>query len=999
MIKIRNLNKFFNKRKQNEIHVINEVSLELPKSGMVAIFGNSGCGKTTLLNVIGGLDDFDSGELTINGEKISTSNDKIRNKHFGYIFQNYHLNMKITCYENVANALRLVGMNNEDEIRERVEIALKGVDMDKYMFRTPDTLSGGQQQRIAIARAIVKNPDVILADEPTGNLDEANTYMIMELLSEIAKDRLVLLVTHEANLVDYYCDTMIEVVDGKIKNIRDNDNKKSYFSKDKNTIYLGELNKQDLNSNNVNLEYYGDDIKTPLNIKIVNANGKLFLKVDNQNVLFLDSKTETKLKEGVYQQEEKKKSKTSQIDMTKLPPVEGKRYGRLFGLKSAIISGYKSNFGKRKKGKKLLCSTLVLFSAVLVLMTSILGTSILKIVKAREQYSKNSFYVYVNDMANADKLFTLDKNAAKVNYISSVGIHTEGFKNFSFNTGFFESFNLNNLTNDFSVNSAVLTHPMIKDSRLLAGKTDNLKDNDIVLTSAVADILLSKSAVSYIKDYSDIIGMYSKNSSSYYDKGDTIIGESGKSNQTFRIAAVVKSDDIVVYLSEYAKATSVMQQYSTKVDTADKYNIQIADGETVYYSIYDTDIKENQIISIHGKEIKVSKVFVIGKDMMYGDFLGKYYPEIPSLHSYDDYIAKLMLEKYPTLTPDSAEYYDQLNILYNENYFKYFEESFSKIREYLSFSYLSSPDVIPWAVLNKGDQDALALVYGQYNYEFALGSYYKNKYGVYPQYDKIQTEEFKQIRAEFDNLSQTIYKKYENEFYSNNHSSVDSMFFVSKNDYISIADGFGKTVKEALYQFEIDSMENQLENNHLPKQSSLGIYYILYSTDPATTESYLRQTFGENSETMRVLAPSDVYNSLIESDRTDIKTNLITMAVLFLVMSLCMYFIMRSSVMSRIKEIGIYRAIGVSKKNLIFKFFIETLVLITLTVYIGFILMSYVIGSVSKGAMMETYVYYPLWVAGGLFAVITLIVIICGLLPTITLLKKTPSQILSKYDI
>ena len=202
MISIKGLNKFFNKGKQNEIHVINDVTLDLPERGITAIFGKSGCGKTTLLNVIGGLDGFASGSLTIEGQSITKNTDEIRNKYVGYVFQNYNLSSSESCFDNVAAALRLCGMRDEGEIERRVMAALRNVGMEKYAKRTPDTLSGGQQQRIAIARAIVKNPPVILADEPTGNLDEANTVMIMDLLREIAKDHLVLLVTHEQSLVD-----------------------------------------------------------------------------------------------------------------------------------------------------------------------------------------------------------------------------------------------------------------------------------------------------------------------------------------------------------------------------------------------------------------------------------------------------------------------------------------------------------------------------------------------------------------------------------------------------------------------------------------------------------------------------------------------------------------------------------------------------------------------------------------------------------------------------
>ena len=270
MIKINSLNKYFNRGKGNEIHVLNDITMELPERGMVAIFGRSGCGKTTLLNVIGGLDTYLSGSVEIDGEKISTDSDALRNRHIGYIFQNYNLSTGETCFDNVAAALRLCGMSDKkdgDVIHSRTMAALSAVGMAPYAGRYPDTLSGGQKQRIAIARAIVKSPDIILADEPTGNLDETNTVMIMDILREIAKTRLVLLVTHEGYLVDKYCDRVIGITDGKITSTRDNDIESGYVSRNKNHVYLGEYEKSETAAGSVNIDYYGEP--TPDNVKYI----------------------------------------------------------------------------------------------------------------------------------------------------------------------------------------------------------------------------------------------------------------------------------------------------------------------------------------------------------------------------------------------------------------------------------------------------------------------------------------------------------------------------------------------------------------------------------------------------------------------------------------------------------------------------------------------------------------------------------------------------------
>ena len=142
MIRINHLDKYFNKGKQNEIHVINDVSLELPDKGMVAIFGKSGCGKTTLLNVIGGLDKYASGGVIIENQEISNDPDLIRNKYMGYVFQNYNLDVSKSCFDNVADALRLCGVADQHVIERRVKAALRNVDMEKYEKRLPDSYEG-----------------------------------------------------------------------------------------------------------------------------------------------------------------------------------------------------------------------------------------------------------------------------------------------------------------------------------------------------------------------------------------------------------------------------------------------------------------------------------------------------------------------------------------------------------------------------------------------------------------------------------------------------------------------------------------------------------------------------------------------------------------------------------------------------------------------------------------------------------------------------------------
>ena len=215
-IKVENIVKTFNRYSRNANKVLKGVSFELPGSGLVCIFGKSGSGKTTLLNIIGGLEKADSGKVYIDGECTSGKADKIRNAKIGFIFQNYYLEKGYTIAEILRNQMIIAGFKDEKEIERRTEEALKLVDMERFKNKLGDALSGGQQQRVAIARAIVKGSDIILADEPTGNLDAENTMKVMDILKEISKTQLVVIVTHEVSLIKKYADSHIKIVDGEL---------------------------------------------------------------------------------------------------------------------------------------------------------------------------------------------------------------------------------------------------------------------------------------------------------------------------------------------------------------------------------------------------------------------------------------------------------------------------------------------------------------------------------------------------------------------------------------------------------------------------------------------------------------------------------------------------------------------------------------------------------------------------------------------------------------
>ena len=208
------------------LEVINDTTLKLPKKGMVAFLGESGSGKTTLVNVLGGLDSYKSGSISYDDTRfLKYQMDKVdtyRRNHFGYIFQNYNILEDKTVYENLLLALHIIGIYDEKECEKRIKNALEAVGLYKFRKKLAGALSGGQMQRVSIARALVKHNDVIIADEPTGNLDSDSTRQITRILKKLSINSLIILVTHDISLANTYADYIYHIKDGKISDYKEN---------------------------------------------------------------------------------------------------------------------------------------------------------------------------------------------------------------------------------------------------------------------------------------------------------------------------------------------------------------------------------------------------------------------------------------------------------------------------------------------------------------------------------------------------------------------------------------------------------------------------------------------------------------------------------------------------------------------------------------------------------------------------------------------------------
>lgn len=371
MIKITNLNKYFNKGRQNEIHVINNTSIEFPQTGLIALTGPSGCGKTTLLNVIGGLDRFAKGEINFDGNIIRKYKpnewDVLRNKYVGYIFQNYNLLTDKTVYENVEISLNMAGLYNKDKVQERINYVLESVGMYNYRRRNVQALSGGQQQRVAIARAIAKNPKVVLADEPTGNLDANNTFEIMSIIKKISQTCLVILVSHEKALVQFYADRIIELKDGLVVSDSTNEGNRTLEHVDVRNIYLRDLEKQETDLP-VKLEYYYDQKKDEIpNLKVIYTNNTLYIKADAKaKIKYVTDDSEIRLLDQNYKKPETLDATQHLFDLNQFGEIISDFHRKSFiRFRDTIKAGFQKVFRQRKLIGKMFLLAYFVISALI----------------------------------------------------------------------------------------------------------------------------------------------------------------------------------------------------------------------------------------------------------------------------------------------------------------------------------------------------------------------------------------------------------------------------------------------------------------------------------------------------------------------------------------------------------------------------------------------------------------------------------------------------------
>ena len=414
MIEIKNLNKYFNKGKKNQIHVINNVNLTLNDNGLVALLGPSGSGKTTLLNTIGGLDNVKSGNIYIDGKKITSKltykRDKIRNINIGYIFQDYKLIDNMSVYSNVSLVLKMLGIKDKKEIKKRVDYVLEKVGMYRYRNRPCNMLSGGERQRVGIARAIVKDPDIIIADEPTGNLDSKNSLEIMNIIKAISKDRLVILVTHENNLAKFFASRVIEIEDGAIVNDYENKNVDALDYQIDNKFYLKDFeNYESIKEKAIDVDVYssGND---KIKLDIVVKNGNIYIKSNTkEKIEVIDENSSIEFVNAHYKKIDKETVNKYQFNFNEVINKNiKKKYSSIFNIFTLITNGFRKvlDFSVLKK---ILLIGFVLAGMFIMYSTSSIAAN-LKIDEDNfVTYNKNYLIlrkksISINDYLNYEKM-------------------------------------------------------------------------------------------------------------------------------------------------------------------------------------------------------------------------------------------------------------------------------------------------------------------------------------------------------------------------------------------------------------------------------------------------------------------------------------------------------------------------------------------------------------------------------------------------------------------
>ncbi len=1031
MIRIEHLHKYYNKKSSVRAHAVDDTTISFSETGLVAIFGPSGCGKTTLLNIVGGLDKYDSGTVEIDGSSVSPSATKLRNQYIGYIFQNYNLDETKTVFENVEDALRLCGVTDPDVRKDKVTEALRAVSMDKFVKRFPSSLSGGQQQRVAIARALVKSPRVILADEPTGNLDDANTLQVMKLLKKLSRHCLVLLVTHESDLVDAYCDRVIEISDGRVVSEYENQETNGVVRRSRSDIFLGEMQRHETDLGKIRIEYFGHlDSEEPIRLRLVRQGSTLLLETgSNATVKVLEPNGELQLREGTFEDQVRRKESADVSDDIPFEHVqleEGNAYGRLYSFKQALKLAFRNVYrsGKKKKGRVFLNALLIIFAVILVSRAASFGTLVKAYFREKNYYVKDAVYVKLDDetldedvvrikssVSDYYDAYCLDEPSEIAQTIEFVPMSFETFAplaNPVSYTGYFD-------TGALTGRGVVTDISAAEGTRVLAGTNELTNDDDILISENVARQLIETSPYSYIRKNSDLLNLVSF--------------ATWAGTYRFRIVGVVSGSESFFYVkSSVLPALRISKTVLSRIISEDNelikgLGLEPLEPGTVYVNGFAADMYGSsftgQVIR-KGDQIKLVGHRFTVKDgagyPFFEDYLNAQSVSFKSMQSISAEIYKEIYGTEPT-TEENVSFLeaneDSISAIAAVRICETYGEGFLKY-----YPVLNTYDKGPAEAILKhsqGDPKLLVMILGgktkgsvtSGEYYSLPGTYLKGSWSVLTNAPGAVTSYLISLYYEANHtlpdLESDDLEPYRNTFEIKYGMTVENAFEywswdyeyreISNPPYVILSQSdFDTVLRSTGFTDTWISGENMY--SYKPA-SPEGSYLLLLSDHPKELRDEIR-TLGYGS----VLTGSEMFREQFDiSNRIAIVASVVTLLIFLIVLSLCVFLLMRATLMSEVHRVGIERAIGTSGKNISFKFFVETLVLLSSNVLPGFLIMSAGTAWMAANPLFSSLLYYPWWMACLVFAVLVGISTLCGMIPVWRLLSKTPVEILSKYDM
>ncbi|MCF7924484.1 MAG: ABC transporter ATP-binding protein/permease [Candidatus Izimaplasma sp.] len=549
MIKLEHIFKYYNKNRRNEVVVCNDLCLEFPEKGLVTILGTSGSGKTTLLNVISGMDNFDSGTLTFNGitiEKYSHKKwDYIRKEKIGYVYQDYNLLKELSVAENIEPVIRMQGIKNESVIRESIKYLLKSVGLENYEDRLAKQLSGGQQQRVVFARALANNPKVMLADEPTGNLDGKTTIELMNVIKEISKSRLVILVTHERELCEYYADRIIEIESGTIKKDYINDKQKKLKYLQEHIINLRDFKKTNLTKDQLNVSRYSNEVNPePLDIDLIERNQTLYVKTNSKSVKrikYLDDNSEIVILNSTKEEQFQNKD----FNLEHLYPKDlVKKKANAFSWKE-IFKYALNKLKKLSNANKMLYLAMLLLGVIISISVGLLG----EIYYLEESYNElHSNYITVE----LDRSMYNDyMEVENVDGVEQLMLVSEPFE-FNIKTPTYYE-----ITGSVKVTAQPIDIKFFDEETLIYGK--QAEDYEIIIDKSVANQLIQDYRKIGVLSYEDVLNCQFKIQTSGLDNSVSI-----DTGLYFKISGIADTNSRSVWMKEnliYSFVTPTLLDY------------------------------------------------------------------------------------------------------------------------------------------------------------------------------------------------------------------------------------------------------------------------------------------------------------------------------------------------------------------------------------------------------------------------------------------------------